>query len=186
MLFDGLNAARIEYERRLSLMPGPLQDCYESAFFLQKCENAIDEIVCDVVRNVTLEEFTTAGQHVTLDPEFMCGPTMSIMTRIYSQISVSRLEAILALKWVSALHLEQYAGSTSHYHRSCLSYYYHYNVLQLPLECDLVQVRRQYDNLCARWSTEGTDEQIKTNLAILTYSYDVLTDGVTTICSGND
>jgi len=171
---EGVTGAKYEYEDRLSQMAGPLQDCYESVFFLQKCEEAIKEVTADHAEIVTLEELVAAGQRVTFDPHFMQTPLMRMVISSERQTSWRRSEAILVLKWASTLDLEngrQDGGSQ-------LPAYYHYNVLQLPFSCEFEEARRQYDALCSRWSEQGTEAQILDNLDLLDHSFEVVAQDI--------
>jgi len=172
LFLEGADAAKFEYERRLSLMPGPLQACYESDFFRNKCEEAIDEVTRSSAHTVTVDEFGAAGRQVTLDPDFLTRPTMSAVVRAFPHVVLSRSKAIMVLKWACALSLES--------NGSQMPCYYHYNVLQLPLNSDLGEVRQRYDVLCERWSSKGTEEQIKTSLNFLECSFQAVSQDILT------
>jgi len=163
---EGVRAAKSDYENRLSKMAGPLQECYESEFFFQKCEEAINQVTADHVETVTLEELVAAGQQVTLDPHFLQKPLRSIVTR--------KSDAIMMLKWASTINFETGGESVG----SRKPAYYHYNVLQLPLNCELGEARQQYDALCTRWSREGTEAQIQDNLSLLAHSFEVVAQDI--------
>jgi len=175
LLIQGASAAKLEYEHKLSLMPGPLKDCYESTFFLQKCEKAIDNVTCDGACTVSLHEFTAAGPQVTYDPDFLCGTLLWTVVRFYSQYFLRKSDAIMVLKRLSAIHLEDHGS-----HMPCC---YCYNVLQLPLNSDMQQARQQYDILRSRWSKEGTEEQIIANLKFLQHYFDAVACDIIKGCS---
>jgi len=164
---DCMDVLATEHQRRLQLMPGPVRECYESSFFRKKCEDALCDVIDNNAVGVNLEDIVRAGQQITLNPRFLDRPDVRQMIQLHSRTTMDRSQAFRVLSALCVFHLER-----------CGSYvpaHCHYNILQLPVDgTNIVIAKRQYEDLCARWSIEGTEKEISNNLEILRHSFDVV------------
>jgi len=162
-----MHAVGAEYQRMLLLMPGPTRECYESTFFRKKCEDGLREVIDDRALSVSSDDMVMAGQQISLSPWFLDSIFVRPLRLLHSGKTLSRPQAVRVLRLFYIHHLEQ-SGSYVPEH-------YHYNVLQLPVDgTNIVIAKRRYEDLCARWSMEGSENEMSTNMELLRHSFDVV------------